>query len=124
MMTVHTYTCIKCPLGCQVELCEEAGSIKTVVGHTCPQGELYAREEFSHPVRMVTTTVGVIGGTLPRLPVRSETPVPKNLVKQCVTRLKGMQVKAPIRCGEIIYEDILDTGVNMCASRTLERKEE
>jgi CxxC motif-containing protein len=123
-LTVHTFTCIKCPLGCQIELTEEGGTIKTIEGHTCPQGELYVKEEFSHPVRMVTTTIVVIDGVLPRLPVRSERPVPRSLVKECVSKLSGVQVKAPVRCGDIIYENILDTGVHILASRNLEKKEE
>lgn len=123
-MRKHTFTCIQCPLSCQIELTEEEGSILSIQGHTCPQGEQYAREEFTDPVRMVTTTVVVKGGILPRLPVRSEDPVPKEMVKECVNVLNTIQVTAPIACGDIIYENILDTGINIIASRTMVKKED
>jgi CxxC motif-containing protein len=123
-MTLHTFTCIKCPLSCQIELTEDNGTITNIEGHTCPQGEQYAREEFINPVRMVTTTVVVTHGILPCLPVRSETPVPKNMVRKCIHALNRIRVQAPIACGDIIYEDILGTGINIIASRKLEKKED
>jgi CxxC motif-containing protein len=123
-MTIHTFTCIKCPLSCQIELIEENGIITHIEGHTCPQGEQYAREEFTNPVRIVTTTVVITHGILPRLPVRSETPVPKCTVKECIHALNNIKVQAPVSCGDIIYENILDTGIDIIASRRLEAKED
>ena len=43
---------------------------KTVVGvsgNHCPRGAKYAEAEILHPVRIVTTTVPVTGGTQPRV---------------------------------------------------------
>lgn len=121
-MKTHTFTCIKCPLSCQVELVEEGNTIVEVKGHTCPQGEKYVVDEFTNPVRILTTTVCVDEGILPVLPVRSEKPIPKHLMKQCVKEVSTMQVKAPVTCGDIICENILDTGVDVVASRDLARK--
>ena len=121
-MKTHTFTCIKCPLGCQVELTEENGTVIKVEGHTCKQGEQYAIDEFENPVRTVTTTVRVKEGILPVLPVRSENPLPKHLIKECVRILSTAEVEAPVMCGDIVYKNILDTGVDIIASRDMEKE--
>jgi CxxC motif-containing protein len=115
----HVYTCIKCPLGCEIEVFEENGDITEVTGHTCPQGREYAIEECKHPERMVTTTVRVKKGVLPVVPVRSKNPVPKGKVKECVNMLSTVAVEAPVECGEVVCENILGTGVDIVASRDL-----
>lgn len=119
-MTHHemTITCIKCPLSCEIDIVKKDNEL-SVKGHTCPQGEQYAMDEFTNPQRVLTTTVCVQGGVLPVVPVRSEAPLPKSAIKECVHILSTITVKAPITCGDIIVKDILDTGVSIIASRNL-----
>jgi CxxC motif-containing protein len=118
-MKTHTYTCIKCPLSCEIELIEEENTILEVKGHTCSQGEKYVTEEFTNPVRVLTTTVRIEKGVLPVLPVRSEEPIPKDMMKRCVKELSTLTVKAPIHCGDTICENILNTGIKIIASRDI-----
>jgi len=120
----HYFTCIVCPVGCQIELVEEEGRIVEVIGGECKLGEEYARKEFTNPERVLTTTVQVEGGALPVLPVRTEKPISKKLIKSCMKKLAEVIVKAPIKCGEVVYANILDTGVNIIASRDLPAKED
>jgi CxxC motif-containing protein len=87
MKNKHEYLCINCPLGCTLELTEEDGEILEIAGAECKVGEKYAEEEFRNPRRMVTTTVRVSGGALPLLPVASESPIPKKLVRDAVKQL-------------------------------------
>lgn len=123
MKKKHHFTCIVCPVGCQIVLKEEDGRIVEVIGAECKLGEEYARKEFINPERVLTTTVRVEGGVLPVLPVRTEKPISKKLIKDCMKKLAEVIVKAPIRCGEIVYANILDTGVDIIASRDLLAKE-
>ena len=118
-MKTHTYTCIKCPLSCEIELVEENNRILEIKGHTCNQGEKYVVEEFTHPVRTLTTTIRVQNGVLPVLPVRSEEPIPKDMIKKCVKELGTLTVGAPLRCGDTVCENILNTGVKIIASRDM-----
>jgi CxxC motif-containing protein len=120
----HHFTCIVCPAGCQIVLTEEKGRIVEVLGGECKLGHEYARKEFTNPERVLTTTVRVEAAVLPVLPVRTEKPIPKKLIKDCMKKLANVTVKAPIKCGEIIYKNILDTGVNIIASRDLPAKED
>jgi len=49
----------------------------------------------------------------------SEKPIPKNLMMKCMKELAKIRVRAPIKCGDIVCENILNTGVNTIASRDL-----
>ena len=49
----------------------------------------------------------------------SEKPIPKNLMMQCMKELAKIRVRAPIKCGDIVCENILNTGVNIIVSRDL-----
>ena len=122
-MKTHTFICIMCPLSCEIELVEERNEILEIKGHNCPQGEKYVIEEFTNPVRTLTTTVSVQKGVLPVLPVRSEKPIPKSMMKECVKALSTVRVKAPVTCGDLICESILNTGVNIVASRDLQKND-
>ena len=115
-------TCICCPLGCRI-LIKREGEKLTVTGHKCKRGEEYALQELRDPQRVLTTTVFVENGKQCLLPVRSEKEIPKHLVKSGVIELSKIKVNAPIKCGDLICKDILGTGVNIIASRDMERSE-
>ncbi|MGC1123264.1 MAG: DUF1667 domain-containing protein [Candidatus Methanofastidiosia archaeon] len=121
-MKTHHLTCIKCPLSCQIELTADNNTVLEIKGCTCNQGEQYALDEFTNPLRILTTTVRVTKGILPVVPVRSESPIPKSLIMECVSTLSATEIEAPITCGQIICRNILDTGVDIVASRDLERR--
>lgn len=112
------FTCIVCPLGCNVELQEENGQIIKISGYGCPRGEKFAETEFHNPERMITTIVTLDGGEYSYLPVISDGQVPKKDLKACINLLKRTKVKAPIKIGELIEENILDTGINIIAAKT------
>ncbi len=120
MKRQHEFTCINCPLSCGLTLVEEDGEVLEVGGADCRTGEKYAVEEFRNPRRTVSTTVRVKGGVLPLLPVVSSAPIPKALVKEAVRTLSKLTVDAPVADGQVIYPDILGTGVDIIASRRLD----
>jgi CxxC motif-containing protein len=119
MRSEHGYVCINCPLSCQLELVEEDGEVLEVTGADCRIGERYAAEEFKDPRRTVTTTVRVSGGMLPLLPVRTAGPIPKRLVREAVKVLAAVVMEAPLEEGQVVYPDILGTGVDVISSRDL-----
>ena len=121
MKSKHEYTCINCPLSCSLELTEENGEILEIKGNECKLGAKYAEAEFRDPRRVVTTTVGVRNGALPLLPVRTATSIPKRLVTDATKVLANVVVDAPVENGQVVMKNILDTGVDVIASRDLEK---
>ena len=120
-MKKRTITCICCPLGCTIKLTEKNGKI-TLTGEQCKQGKTYAIQEITDPQRILTTTIKIQGGTRHMLPVRSKKELPKHKIKKCIKHLSTLTVKAPIYCGDIICQNILDTNVDIIASRNMEKE--
>lgn len=112
--------CISCPMGCHLKVDVEN---KTVEGNTCKRGVIYGINEITNPVRVITSTVKVNEGELPVLPVKTKEPVPKDMNFRIMEALKGIQVEAPIKVGDIIVENILDTGTDIIATRNIRKKD-
>ncbi|MDR2183403.1 MAG: DUF1667 domain-containing protein [Clostridiales bacterium] len=110
-------TCIACPLGCAIKVTLEGGKVVDIQGATCKRGEEYAKLECLSPKRMVTSTVTLIGSPLRRLPIKTEHPIPKSKVMDVARALLGVEINAPVSIGDIVAENICDTGVNMVATR-------
>jgi len=113
-MSEKSITCTRCPMGCTLTVTDQAG-ILTVTGNGCFRGEEYGRSEYTCPVRTLTTTVRVIGGTEPLLPVRTNRPVPKDKLMDCMALIRELTVTAPIHTGHVLVENIADTGASLVA---------
>lgn len=108
--------CIVCPNGCALRAEEENGTLR-ITGNACPRGEEYGRGELLHPVRILTGTVRVIGGVLPRCPVKSAGGIPKAKLLDAARGLGEITVTAPVFCGDVVGRDA--SGVEIVATRTI-----
>lgn len=114
------YLCIGCPLGCRLEVEEDAhGDLLEVRGWSCKKGDRYGRQEHTDPRRMVTTTVRASGAILPRLPVKTSEAVPKHLVVEVCRQLRDLTVPAPVTTGQVVLSNVAGTGADIVATRDL-----
>jgi len=120
-MNQKEYVCTVCPMSCRVTVIEHSDQSLSTSGNTCKRGEKYAIAEHTNPQRMITTTVKVTDGLIPRLSVISTNPVPKKTLKACLEVLYKTNVKAPIVGGDLIVKNICNTGVDIIASRTIKK---
>ena len=109
--------CIVCPKGCHLRVDEENGY--TVKGNACPRGAAYGRAECQHPTRVLTSTVVVSGGLHSRCPVKSDKPLPKEDLFAIMALLEDVRLTAPVHTGQVVLENVLNTGVNIIATREL-----
>ena len=109
--------CIVCPQGCHLKVDVENGC--TVTGNSCPRGAEYGRVEMTHPTRVVTSTVRCQGGLYPRCPVKTDRPVPKELIFQVMAALDAVALAAPVTVGDVVVENVCGTGANVVAARSL-----
>ena len=109
--------CVSCPVGCLMTITGEENI--TVEGNECPAGIKYAHEEMKNPTRNITTSVRVSGGVLPMLSVKTNSPIPKGLIMNVVKEIHAVQMKAPVSIGDVIIKDVLDTGVDIVATREI-----
>jgi len=107
--------CILCPAGCDLVV---AGGV-VISGGRCPKGREYAVKEIQAPTRTLTTTVRVEGARIDRLPVRTLGEIPKGAMRRAVRALDAVTVRAPVRQGQVIVENLLGLGVPVVAAREL-----
>lgn len=115
-MGLNKIICTICPKGCSINVEADNGQITGISGYACKRGMDYALTECINPVRTLTTTVKVRGGVHPVLSVKSEKPVPKELLLKCVNEINKYTIEAPVRIGDIIIPDILGTGISIKAT--------
>ncbi|MHA1777111.1 MAG: hypothetical protein DRO88_01570 [Promethearchaeia archaeon] len=113
--------CVICPNSCRLSVWKDKEGKVHVTGNKCNRGLEYGKSEYLHPVRMLITTMRVEGGVLPVIPVRSEKAIPKEVLLKAVKKVNEHYCKAPIKMGQVLIENILETGVNVIASRDLEQ---
>lgn len=111
--------CIGCPLGCPLTVEMKGTEVVSVTGNTCPNGDRYARKEVTDPRRTVTSTVRVLGGSLPVVSVKTAQDIPKNKIFDCMQELATIRVKAPVREGDVIVSNIVYTGVSVIATKEI-----
>ncbi len=112
-------TCIQCPLGCPLTVTMDGDTILKVEGNTCKRGEIYAQKEITAPSRTVTSTVAVEGGVHPVVAVRTNTDIPKDKIFDCMKEINAVLVKAPVKIGDVIIENVCGTGVNIVAAANM-----
>ena len=116
-MTKRDVICVSCPIGCAITVeLDDNNEVVSVTGNTCPRGDKYARQECTHPERMLTSTVKVEGAKLPVVPVKSSSPIPKEMLFECTEEINKVSLTAPVNIGDKVIENILGTGVDIVAT--------
>jgi len=113
-------TCVLCPIGCIIKINKDKSFI--IEGARCEKGIEYATHEILNPKRILTTSILVKNGNLPLVSVKTSKPIPKNKIFKILEIIKKKYVEAPIEIGEIIIENIMDTGSDIVATKTIKKK--
>lgn len=111
--------CICCPRGCHLKVNLKENKVR---GNNCKKGEDYGISELTNPVRIVTTTVNIKNGELPVIPVKTKNAIPKDLNFKCIEIINKIDLVAPINIGDVIYKNILETGIDIVACRNINFK--
>jgi len=107
--------CITCPRGCRLQVDENLN----VSGNFCIRGEIYAKAELTHPERTLTSTVKISSLEETRLPVKSNKPLPKELIFKAMDEINTLIVNAPIEIGDIIIKNVCNSGVDIVATKNI-----
>lgn len=108
-MTERQMTCIICPMGCSITVRMEGQEIAEISGNTCKRGAAYAEAEVRHPERTVTTTMRCEDGRM--LSVKTDRPIPKDRVMECMDTIGRHVAAVPVSIGDILIEDVFGSNV-------------
>lgn len=120
------FNCTTCPSECLLTVEVERDTdgnvtkVHSVTGNSCPRGDTFANQELTCPMRVLTTTVAVSGGDETLLPVRTAEAVPLELHAQVMNLIRGLVVNAPIRMGDVVLKDLLNTNIDLIASMDID----
>lgn len=117
-MNTRELICTVCPNGCRLTVAVNPdGTAASVTGARCKRGETFGRQEVVCPQRVLTSTVVVDGKQGEELlPVRSSDAFALNLHLQVMALLHHVRVSAPVKMGDVILKNVLDSGVDIIAS--------
>ena len=119
-METRNLICIGCPLGCPVTVTIDGDDIN-VTGNTCPRGADYAKKEVLSPTRIVTSSIRVNGGEIARVSVKTKSDIPKSKIFEVMEKIRSTRVDAPVAMGQVLIENCADTGVEIIATKGVER---
>lgn len=120
-MDTKDITCINCPMGCSLKISIDDNGY-SIKGNSCKRGIDYGISEMTHPKRAMTTSVFVKDGVSPTVSVKTISEVPKGLMLKAVRELSGLTVNAPVRIGDVVFKNVQNTGIDIVATRNVDRR--
>jgi CxxC motif-containing protein len=111
--------CTTCPKGCTLEVTRDGQTVISVI-NGCKRGHEYAKQELTDPRRMVASSVRINGSMHPLMPVYTSAAFPKPRIPELLKVLRSIEIKAPVKVDQVIVENVLGTGIDIKASRTME----
>jgi CxxC motif-containing protein len=116
---IERLTCLLCPVGCELTADDSAGDL-AVQGNQCEKGLDFALEEVLRPKRNLATSVPLRGTADRMVSVRLSDRVSRDLIFPILAEIARIRPAAPVRRGQILIADVLGTGVDVIATRTVE----
>lgn len=113
-----SFICIVCPVGCHIEV-DESGNI---TGNKCKRGLDYVKTELTAPKRIITTTARTTFKDMPRVSVKTDKPAPKELIYDIMNEINSVVIDKPMKIGDVLIENILNTGVNIVLTKPCQIK--
>ena len=120
-MNTKIMTCVTCPVGCEMTVEYEGEKLISVAGNDCRRGEKYASDEITNPRRTLTSTVIINGAKTKFLPVKTDKPIAKAQIFEAMRIINGIKINAPVKMGDVLYEDFTERGINLVAGRDVEK---
>ena len=114
-MTERDLICIMCPNGCHLHVDKDLN----VTGNKCPRGVAYAKQEVTHPTRVVTSTVRINSKELRVCPVKTKEPVAKGKIFDVMKIVNETHISVPVHIGDVVVANIAGTGVDLVSTREI-----
>ena len=113
--------CVLCPNSCHIGIVyDEKKNIQKIEGNKCKRGYDFAAQEILCPVRTLTFNINVENGDLPFVSAKTEKPVSLSNIEKLCDVLRYINISAPVKCGDILYEN---SDCKIIATRNIVRLE-
>jgi len=112
-------TCVLCPVGCELEVRRGEAGDPEVRGNQCEKGVPFAVEEVLRPMRNLATSIPVRGTASRMVSVRLSGRIPREMIFPILKEISRLRPEAPVRRGQVLIADVLGTGVDVIATRSV-----
>ncbi len=85
--------CIVCPVGCHLT----ADDDNNISGNRCVRGAKYGLAEVTNPTRTLTTTIRTTSISIPRLSVKTSTPISKALIFEALSYMNNVIINKMLK---------------------------
>ena len=69
------------------------------------------------PIRI--TAVAPVAGSVAPVSLKTRTPIPKAKIDECMRAIDELQLKAPIKAGDVLIANVVGTGVDVIATKSV-----
>lgn len=111
--------CTVCPQGCEIIAERDKNRQWHIEGNRCRRGKEFALQEMINPTRVLTTSVWVEGGDHKLVSVKTDKAIPRDAIRSAMEEVSKIKVRAPIKLGDIIIDNIAGTDANIVATRNV-----
>jgi CxxC motif-containing protein len=98
---------------------DDEGRLSEVANFQCKEGKEYAVTEYRSPMRVLTTTVIVGKSRHALVPVRTNRVILREKLFDCMQHLSRIKVEPPLKVGDVIVKNILNTGSDIITTSEL-----
>lgn len=112
--------CDRCERKCILYIEEDDNSFR-ILGNQCEEGIIRGQEEMNSSKGILTTLVRIKGAKKNVVSVKSSSPIDKKLWVECSKALSRIYVGAPVRIGDLICKNILNTGVDIVCTKNVDK---
>ena len=109
-------TCAVCPMACVIDVSLKDGDL-LVEGNRCGRGYQFVKKHFEQEHRIVAGKCLLSGGQMSRLPVSTNMKIPAHHVEKALEIIQNTRIQAPVKRGQVIIENILETGADVISQR-------
>lgn len=112
-MSNKEFICICCPRGCHLSVDENFN----VSGNKCLRGKEYGAQEARNPQRTLTSIVRVANRDNVVVSVKTDKPIPKQMIFDVMKILDRVKAYAPLEVGDVLISNVLETGSNIVVTK-------
>lgn len=116
---VKDFICPRCDNRCIVNV-DKYNDYMEIQGNQCDEGAKYIKEQINDNKDIFTTLVRIKGSSYNVVPVKSSMPLDKKLWVECSKALSRLYVGSPIKVGDIVCKNILNTGVDIICTKNID----
>jgi len=113
--------CEVCPTSCLIKATVRGAELVKIIGNKCEKGENFVLEETTNPRRILTSTVRVQNGENEVVSIKTDKPIPRNLLFLAAKELSKIRLEAPVEPDQIIVGNLLSTGAKVIATKGITR---